>query len=1217
MADPKIKYDIEANVKGDAEVNRLASALDGLANTLEGDIKTQALASAAALRELGAQNAAINAFIELKREGRDAAVGLLAAQQAAEKLGAELAQIEKPTRKQAGELQKLHDEVRAGTRSVDANKQSMVQARATLDQYGIATTGLSTTQDAMRAALARARDEAQKMVPALEGVAKQSTESKAAIAAAGKVMDESFRVLGMGAVRSLEGELRKLQTALAQIRANADILPADKRAAVAAFNTQIAKLKLEAQGAGQGMKALETSADSTGNALAQAGQKALAWGAALGGLAAIKSVTSDVIETGAQFETLRVRLENLLGGTQQAAEAFDMIKNLAATTPFEVAALTESFVKLTAMGMKPTEAQMRSLSDVAANLGGGTEVLSGVTTALGQAWAKSKLQGEEIMQLAERGVPVWDALTQATGRTVPELQRMSAAGLLGRDVITKLIDALGQQNLGASAKLMATYSGAVSNAKDAMAEFYDLISQSGVLDFLTRKLQDLLAEFERMKNTGELEQKAKALADGFISVASAVEQAAKVIAHLGPTLLKLGEIMVAMKIASWTQSLYGIGAAAVASAAGVSSLGTAAAATAVKMEVAAVAGARVAGVLRLLRSLSGIGLVIGAVELAAEFLRAKNAAEEGDKAVEKMLRSRPENGPKKAAQEVTAALAGVPQKADDMRKSFDMMIEKGDSAAEAIGKIGKDFNLSTTPGIRDAATVLDGLVVDGKITADQFNKAWTDALKGVDLKDFELRARQAFDGSYEGALRLKSLLDVPLREAIIRAGLDFDVISGGMGKASQSAINDTDAVIKGLESLKAKGVDTGLALTASIGKGINTADSQKAIEAIRLQIEGVRQVLGDKVADGLLDQAAQKADQLKAALDKAKPGVDSVAEAMKNLGIVSDKSLTDTARIAKESYDAMVASGTSSARELGEAFKKAAEKAIAANNGVAPSWVAVQASARGYELQVDSAGRTTVRAMGEGAKAVGDLGEQYKWTTEQVKGQEDAMDRIAMKYTLSANYTQRQIDLLAREADAIQKVIDTENKRLNRDKEGFSLDTSGQRVNMAVESKSSIYDKAKQQGLTEEQALRLSNNTPLPYQGISPHVRSAIGDGGENWGTRLQDEINKLKLQNAANPTAKTATTPAAPQQKTDAELLEIRRQEAGALPGETVQQAQRRNAGPAQKSLEQVAREEKATTVNINLNGGTQSINTDAAGARVLQDVLSQLANARATSSR
>ncbi len=72
-----------------------------------------------------------------------------------------------------------------------------------------------------------------------------------------------------------------------------------------------------------------------------------------------------------------------------------------------------------------------------------------------------------------------------------------------------------------------------------------------------------------------------------------------------------------------------------------------------------------------------------------------------------------------------------------------------------------------------------------------------------------------------------------------------------MGKAAQSAINDTEAIIAGLEKLKAQGVDTGQALTASLGKGISTADSVKALEAVRAQIESLRKVLGEKITDDL------------------------------------------------------------------------------------------------------------------------------------------------------------------------------------------------------------------------------------------------------------------------------------------------------------------------------------------------------------------------------
>ena len=122
---------------------------------------------------------------------------------------------------------------------------------------------------------------------------------------------------------------------------------------------------------------------------------------------------------------------------------------------------------------------------------------------------------------------------------------------------------------------------------------------------------------------------------------------------------------------------------------------------------------------------------------------------------------------------------------------------------------------------------------------------------------------------------------------------------------------------------------------------------------------------------------------------------------------------------------------------------------------------------------------------------------------------------VALERTITA---QEKANALA------ERAIDLENKRLNRDKAGFSLNTEGQRVNMAVETKSSIYEKAKSQGLSEEQALKLSNETALPYKGPGLKVPSGF-DTGENWGTRLQAEIDKLKLDNAARGTGNTAPT--------------------------------------------------------------------------------------------
>ena len=54
------------------------------------------------------------------------------------------------------------------------------------------------------------------------------------------------------------------------------------------------------------------------------------------------------------------------------------------------------------------DGSMQAIVDQASKLGGGMERLNGISLAVGQAWAKQKLQGEEILQLVEHGVPVWE-----------------------------------------------------------------------------------------------------------------------------------------------------------------------------------------------------------------------------------------------------------------------------------------------------------------------------------------------------------------------------------------------------------------------------------------------------------------------------------------------------------------------------------------------------------------------------------------------------------------------------------------------------------------------------------------------------------------------------------------------------------------------------------------------------------------------------------------
>ncbi len=370
-----------------------------------------------------------------------------------------------------------------------------------------------------------------------------------------------------------------------------------------------------------------------------------------------------------------------------------------------------------------------------------------------------------------------------------------------------------------------------------------------------------------------------------------------------------------------------------------------------------------------------------------------------------------------AQRSLSKSLQDAADKSFDLSKNarklvddFDAMQKKGDSASEAIKKIGKDFDLSNAQGIKDAASVLDKLVSTGKITASEFQSAWSDALKGTDLGIFETHAKTALQGTSREVERLGQIVEAELRAAIQRTGLDFEVISGGMGKASVSAINDTQAMIDHMDKLKALGVDTALALSASFEKGINTADSQKSIELFRQQIESVRSQLGDKITNGLLDDAKQKSDQLKDSLDKAMPGINSVREAMLTLGVKSDESLNQTAKTAKDAFDTITNSGTASAREVQDAFKVYAEKTIAATGPVGSYQRAIteevlksEAAVRGLTVSFDSNGKMIIQSQSDAAKELSKTTDEIGRQTAAVDKQTKAItDQISKQERLNA-----------------------------------------------------------------------------------------------------------------------------------------------------------------------------------------------------------------------
>ncbi|GAD62644.1 tape measure protein [Aquipseudomonas alcaligenes] len=245
------------------------------------------------------------------------------------------------------------------------------------------------------------------------------------------------------------------------------------------------------------------------------------------GLNLVRDGIYAMLGTGDQYELLGKRMASLMGGIAQGEQATAWIKDFAKSTPLEVKDVTEAFAVLKSYGLDPMDGSLQAIVDKNEQLGGGMERLQSISSALGQAYAKQKLQTEEILQLVERGVPAWTLLEKVTGKNAAQLAELASKGKLGRDVIAGLIDEMGRSAEGAAADNMSTLTGLVSNLSDVWSDFLNRVAQSGALDYAKEQLRGVADYIDQMDKDGRLDRLATAISKAFEQGAEKVKELAK------------------------------------------------------------------------------------------------------------------------------------------------------------------------------------------------------------------------------------------------------------------------------------------------------------------------------------------------------------------------------------------------------------------------------------------------------------------------------------------------------------------------------------------------------------------------------------------------------------------------------------------------------------------------------------------------------------------
>lgn len=266
---------------------------------------------------------------------------------------------------------------------------------------------------------------------------------------------------------------------------------------------------------------MRDGAMGVGRAAVVAGGMFAAYGASA--LAAAKGI----IEPAAQFERFEIQLATLEGSAEAGQRAMAWVEDFATRTPMQLDQVTASFTQMRSFGLDPTDGSMMKLMDTMNALGGSSEILDTLVLALGKSWTTGKLQGEQIIMMMERGVPVYDLLAEKMGKTSAEIAEMATAGKLGRDEIQLLIDAMGTKYYGATEKIMGSWDGITSNIGDWWTKFRRMVADSGVFEHLKEKLRGFLDTLDEMNQSGELQRIADMVGSYILSGIKAIERFAR------------------------------------------------------------------------------------------------------------------------------------------------------------------------------------------------------------------------------------------------------------------------------------------------------------------------------------------------------------------------------------------------------------------------------------------------------------------------------------------------------------------------------------------------------------------------------------------------------------------------------------------------------------------------------------------------------------------
>lgn len=268
---------------------------------------------------------------------------------------------------------------------------------------------------------------------------------------------------------------------------------------VSRASKRLDRLERSAKGAEASSKKLSSGSRSLGLAIARVAGPVAAAAAAM---AAFKKA----MDIGIQTQDFKARLKTATGSVEDAAEAFEALEHFAKRTPFQLEQSLDAFIKLTNLGLTPSERALESYGNTAAAMGKDlTQFIEAVADATTNEFERLKEFGIKTKQQGDQVSFTFRGMTKTIGKNAAEIE--------------EYLMSLGENEFaGAMADQMDTLGGKVSNLGDSWNELWRTINEAGVDDLLQDTVQtgiDILNELIALIKSGQLENGIKSWTTAF------------------------------------------------------------------------------------------------------------------------------------------------------------------------------------------------------------------------------------------------------------------------------------------------------------------------------------------------------------------------------------------------------------------------------------------------------------------------------------------------------------------------------------------------------------------------------------------------------------------------------------------------------------------------------------------------------------------------------